>query len=645
MKRLLSLGLAVLLTLSLAVYLPIVTLAEDSDASIAEPTYTYDFSAYCLPGNYGFSNLADLTIDGGTRGYYTFTATEDEVGAGLDSQVYLPTPDVDVTALSCAVILYRTEARMRGEIFVDRTDDVIMGQQGSHAYWQYENDGEWHLALVDASAIWGDAPQDVRLRHFRFDPLALCEEGDSVDVSYIKFFASFEDASAYVAANSEVEGEIAPIDNVVEWKGKMYGYENKVAVNYFDDTIVSVQMDWDMSTALPSPNCNESLLMENVEVEDRDAVMKNGAVIAWAHGGYPTANHPLYAIHGQSGQYLAFDSLPFGDYDRVTVILTTSGSGGKEGEFGPDNYSMVVGFVSDTEKLYGVDIDNLNLEADIVHGICAPATEGQVNISGLGTGVSWNTRERAVTMDLDGKMTQPAALYIGSRNPHIPVVVKILFERDVEAKVYKDDANNEYVENRDVICEEEGVFYAYTDLLDVTATEVDGEVVYMYDSREYFGQAPAVPAAPTHTITFVERHGNVVATRTFTEGSTVVDWTEPEVPAREGFVGTWNTYESKIGGTEDFTVEPHYALAPVEPAPEENTTDAVDTETEELTTEVVEDATGATDDTTAAIVDTNKVEDTTAAPAAEGCKAVIASASILGVIALAAGAVICKKKD
>ena len=70
-----------------------------------------------------------------------------------------------------------------------------------------------------------------------------------------------------------------------------------------------------------------------------------------------------------------------------------------------------------------------------------------------------------------------------------------------------------------------------------------------------------------------------------------------------------------------------------------------DTETEELTTEVVEDTTAVTDDTTAAIVDTNKVEDTTAAPAAEGCKAVIASASILGVVALAAGAVICRKKD
>ena len=39
------------------------------------------------------------------------------------------------------------------------------------------------------------------------------------------------------------------------------------------------------------------------------------------------------------------------------------------------------------------------------------------------------------------------------------------------------------------------------------------------------------------------------------------------------------------------------------------------------------------------------VEDTTAAPAAAGCKGVIASASVLGVVALAAGAVIFKKKD
>lgn len=69
-------------------------------------------------------------------------------------------------------------------------------------------------------------------------------------------------------------------------------------------------------------------------------------------------------------------------------------------------------------------------------------------------------------------------------------------------------------------------------------------------------------------------------------------------------------------------------------------------EVEETTTIVaVEDTEAGETTTAAAVVDTTKAEETTAAPAAAGCKAVIASASVLAVVALAAGAVICKKKD
>ena len=620
MKKLLSLGLAALMIGSLMTGAVLTSFAEEGDAVAVEPTYVYDFSAYCAAENYGFSSLSDLTIEGGTQGYYTFTATEDGVATNMDPQVYLPAPDVSADMLACAVILYRTESNVRGEIFVDRTDDVIMGQMGSHAYWQYEDDGEWHLELVDASAIWGNT-MDVTLRRFRLDPLSLCEEGDSVDISYIKFFASVEDATAYVAANAELRGDFGTTEQVVEKDGKMYGYGNKIAVEYSHETTISVEVDYDLGSASDSFTLNENFLLR--DVEDVDAVYKNGQVIAWKAGGYANANHPMYALYGQDGNYVLFESLPFADYDRVTVILCSSGEA---------KTPWVVGFVSDVEELYGTDVEDLNETAAIVYGLAPSAEEGQVNVSGLGTGVSWNTAERAVTMNIEGTSWDgPAALYVGSHGGHIAVVVKMVFERDVPADVYVDADGSEYVDGQTVIREEDGVFYAYTDLFDVAATEVDGETVYEYDFRTYFGQAPEVPAAPTHTVTFVDEKGNVVATFTFTEGSTEVDWTAPEVPAKEGYVGSWHVYT--LGGNEDITVKPRYSLAP---SSSEDEDDKTESNTEADTDGSTADTVGGTEETAPATDDS----------AVAGCKAALGGALALTLATVAlGGVVVAKKKD
>lgn len=619
MKKLLSLGLSVLMIGALLAGSAIASFAEDAIG--ADPTYVYDFSAYCSAENYDFGGLYDVTVAGGTQGYYTFTATEDGVSANMDPQVFLPAPDVDATALSYAVILYRTESNVRGEIFVDRTDDVIMGQFGSHVYWQYEDDGEWHLELVDASEIWGNV-MDLGFRQLRFDPLALCEEGDSVDISYIKFFASMEDASAYVTANAELEGDFGTTEQVVEKDGQMFGYTDKVAVEYSHETTVNVQVDYDLALATDSVDGNEIFLLK--DVADVAAVYKNGQVIAWQAGGYANANHPMYALYGQDNHYVLFDSLPFADYDRVTVILCSSGEA---------KAPWVVGFVSDPEQLYGTDLDNLNETAAIVYGTAPSAEEGQVNISGLGTGVSWNTAERAVTMNIEGTTWDgPAALYVGSYGGHYAVVVKLLFERDELADVYVDADGNEYVAGETVICEEEGAFYAYTGLFDVTAVETDNGTVYEYDMREYFALPPTPPAAPTHTITFVDEKGDVVAEFTFTEGSTEVDWEEPEVPAKDGYVGSWHVYT--LGGNADVTVKPRYSLAPSMPGDENDETES---QPEDYTNQLPTDTFENTDDTD---------EAGTEPSATGGCKAALGGALALTLATVALGAmVVAKKKD
>ena len=58
---------------------------------------------------------------------------------------------------------------------------------------------------------------------------------------------------------------------------------------------------------------------------------------------------------------------------------------------------------------------------------------------------------------------------------------------------------------------------------------------------------------------FVDKDGNVIYSETFMRGDTTIS--EPEVPAIEGYIGTWESYQSRIDAlTGDVTIKPIYVL-------------------------------------------------------------------------------------
>ena len=612
MKKILSVGLAVLLLLSVATCLPVFA-TEDV---VAEPTFTCDFTAHCSPEDYVFENAHDVAISGGTKGYYTFTAKEDEMYVGLRPMADMPTPSVSAKDMAYAVMLYRTETSAEGAFLVARADGKQPGMTGTRVSWTYVADGEWHLALIDASEAWGDATATVT--RLRYDMFVDAAEEDSVDVSYIKFFATAEDAQSYVAANSTAEGGLRTIDAVVEKDGVVYGYATKTALTFLEKRVVTEVLDWSLENADPnSPNSNRQLIGEDV-------------VTSWEAGGYINADRLMYAVFGGDNKYLLFDSLPFADYERVRVVMTSAGV---------VDEPWIVGFVSDVNHLYGNDynFDTLDYSADIAHGICMPATtHGEENLSGMGIGSSWNTSEREVCMNIEGVTWDgTAALYVGARAPHIPVILKVLFEREVEADIYVDEDGNEYVAGQDFVVEEDGAFYTYTGLFDVMAVEADGEITYAIDLTEYFAEEPVAPPAPNHTITFVDEKGNVVATYEFTEGSTVVDWTEPEVPAKAGMEGYWEAYQ--LGAARDLVVKAKYRLAATVE------TDPVESDTEAVTDETVADTQAAdTEADTAAAVTTAAATDN---KASGGCKSTVSGAAVLVLSVLGLGVATLSKKE
>ena len=84
----------------------------------------------------------------------------------------------------------------------------------THVDFAYVADGQWHTLMIDASGVWGDS-KDANLTNFRFDFL---KSAGTIDVSYIKFFATLEGAEACVAAETKevaLSGEYIDGDDAI----------------------------------------------------------------------------------------------------------------------------------------------------------------------------------------------------------------------------------------------------------------------------------------------------------------------------------------------------------------------------------------------------------------------------------------------
>ncbi len=165
-----------------------VSASDSTTFDTSKPNLLYDFSL--AETSDSFQNGHD-TVHNEQEGYYSFVITGD------DPYLWLGQPNVKCADAKYALISYRTDCSAMGELFVQRSDNVNMGQQGSHMDWHYNASGEWETIVVYCSA-WADSSSSISV--LRIDPLAngAFVHGETcIDIAYIAFFATEEDANSF----------------------------------------------------------------------------------------------------------------------------------------------------------------------------------------------------------------------------------------------------------------------------------------------------------------------------------------------------------------------------------------------------------------------------------------------------------------
>ncbi len=180
-----------------------VTIADMVSITEQYPSsFAYDFTGQIpdVKAQFGLNEMMMVEVSPtATEGYVTFTAKGDDPYFKFGDEF---NPTGHGTDLAYVVIRYRTTAAIgKGEFFTNRSGGAHWGNDGTHVEWSYNNDGQWHCVVIDCTATaWGKAANET-LYAFRFDPLASgASAGDSIDVAYIRFFASEDTARAFATA-------------------------------------------------------------------------------------------------------------------------------------------------------------------------------------------------------------------------------------------------------------------------------------------------------------------------------------------------------------------------------------------------------------------------------------------------------------
>ena len=198
MKRIAALMLGLLMTLTCVAGV----VSASAEDVLPEAVFTYDFTVENAASLYGFSDFVDCDVTYDGAGYITFTAAADDPEPGKNPDCYFKfgvqsQPDLACNQGKFVVIKYRIDTDCYGQIYTARTDSTSWGDWGNSRTWDWEGDGEWNLALVDASSGWGSVDDGIRFESFRFDPIGGAEDGTTIDIAFIKFFSTKEDAKEF----------------------------------------------------------------------------------------------------------------------------------------------------------------------------------------------------------------------------------------------------------------------------------------------------------------------------------------------------------------------------------------------------------------------------------------------------------------
>lgn len=196
MKKPISLILAAVMILSCLGSLCLVDALADTNSSadkafddVVMPSDVFDFTTADIQGT--FANTSGMTATCKEGEYTTFLATNG------DPYTWIRTPKCKPLQARYANIYFRTDCAQKGELFCTRSDNGIMGSQGTNVQWDWNATGDWETMIVECYA-WLDCDENIVFDIFRIDPLQGSDiQGKSIDIKYIAFFATEEEAAAF----------------------------------------------------------------------------------------------------------------------------------------------------------------------------------------------------------------------------------------------------------------------------------------------------------------------------------------------------------------------------------------------------------------------------------------------------------------
>ena len=298
MKRFLLISLALLLSV-LAVGSTLATalsVAAES-AEIISPTLILDYTTKSAQNSVYTTSFRQTVAEGE---YTTLNASWHDPQGELTSAPGMAVKDIRYT-----VITYRTSKSCKGEFYLSRSDIPTMGQSGTHSTWNWNASGEWETIVIENTA-WANAADDVTIKVLRFDPLQEgVEAGDEIDVKFIAFFATREEAEAfdfdaYKASQTppETEAPTEPVtrpepDEPYEWPNPDYSESDTNWLDNYDGTL-KYETSEDGSTVTISYQVNGETVSYTVPNQNN-----------YLFGGYAAVDdlgRPLYDS-GEVGSY------------------------------------------------------------------------------------------------------------------------------------------------------------------------------------------------------------------------------------------------------------------------------------------------------------------------------------------------------
>ncbi len=297
-----------------------VSASDSTTFDTSMPNLIYDFSLADTSNDFQHGHDTTHTEH---EGYYTFLIT------GTDPYLWLGQPGTKCADARYAKILYRTDLSAQGELFVQRSDNVQMGQSGSTFSWQWDATGEWETVVLYCSP-WAES--NASLSILRLDPMAngAFDLGKTtIDIAYIAFFATEEDANSF---------------NLEEYK-KYVAYQEQLKAEEEskrqEEEEANKVVDWEDPTPSENPvfslDTKESSVQYAVSADGKEVTISyllNGETVS-----YTVPNNINYVFGGYAGTddlgrslYTQYSQYTTTNHKQVVSDPNTVGVYGQNGE-------------------------------------------------------------------------------------------------------------------------------------------------------------------------------------------------------------------------------------------------------------------------------------------------------------------------